>query len=135
MKYNFYKQEFLCFDYRRGTIMAKTRKVDESDWEHILEEHRQKFIEETKNKYLLDLYYQPGRSDPDFLVGFYIDSGDDKTVQGEIKRLIESGYMDDCINCSEETAEDFEEFICEKMEKMDLEGGNRKGIGCPNCGE
>ena len=94
MKYNFYKQEFLCFDYRRGTIMAKTRKVDESDWEHILEEHRQKFIEETKNKYLLD-----------------------------------------CINCSEETAEDFEEFICEKMEKMDLEGGNRKGIGCPNCGE
>jgi hypothetical protein len=123
MKYNFYHQDVLCFDYRRGTIVARVKKEDESDWERIREEYREKHIEETKDKYMLELYYGS-----DFLVGFYIDNNDDKTVQNEIKRLIESGYMDNCINGSEEMAEDFEEFLNEKFEKMESEKKSKNQI-------
>jgi hypothetical protein len=123
MKYNFYHQDVLCFDYRRGTIVARTKKEEDSDWDNVKDEHRQEYINKYKDKYMLELYYNA-----DFLVGFYIDNNDDKTVQNEIKRLIESGYMDNCINGSEETAEDFEEFLYEKFEKMELEKKSKNKV-------
>jgi len=115
MKFNFYNRNVVCCDYRRGTIQAF---IEEKDFDNIKEEYKQEMIEKYSDKYLVGFYYQEENNGIiSHMVGYWIDSDDDVSIQEEIKKNIMSGYFDESINIIEKQAEEMEEWFCERMEK------------------
>jgi hypothetical protein len=118
MKFDFYSEKIVCLDYRRGTIIARTRKENESDWQGLCEEHRAEYIAEYGDKFLLEIYYvREGYGIVFYLVGTHIDFDDTSLVQKEIVNMIQCGYMDDCINVVEAEMDEWNAFLSETFDE------------------
>ena len=103
LKFNLYKPEIYCVDYRLGRVIAEVEKLDEPM---------------NGQMYMLSTYYQEDNSGIiDSIVGSSIEDDKPETIQKEVEQMIRSGYVDDAINGIVEQHEEYEEYFWEKIEK------------------